>query len=203
MSDDPLSDSIDRVVTNWFKEIDQDSDSDETIVCYVSSMLEDPESLELDALEELVSGISPALACMPSAERLCKLLDLVQQVGAALPCAMIASAFACTCFVSGIFHKTSTSIQAAHACSEFPWNDTVEVCRVTFAHHRGFEIKHGSATCSLEGSCHVPQAVGSKVFIMVRDVSPGSLGDENFKASTSSSTTISLQVQDCWTNNQN
>lgn len=87
MSGDPQSDSINRVVTNWFKEIDQDSDSDETIVCYVSSMLEDPESLELDALEELVSGISPALACMPSAERLCKLLDLVQQVGAALPCA--------------------------------------------------------------------------------------------------------------------
>lgn len=87
MSGDPLSESINRVVNEWFKEIDQDSDADETIVRYVSAMLEDPESLEVEALEELVSGVSPALACMSSAERLCKLVGLVQQVGAALPCA--------------------------------------------------------------------------------------------------------------------
>lgn len=71
--------AVNCIVTAWFEELDEQSD--ETIVEYVSGMLEDPESLEWDDLEELVAGASAAFSSMNSATRQCKLLDMVQQVG--------------------------------------------------------------------------------------------------------------------------
>lgn len=71
--------AVNRIVTAWFEELDEQSD--ETIVAYVTGMLEDPEFLEWDDLDELVSGASAAFSSMNSATRQCKLLDMVQQVG--------------------------------------------------------------------------------------------------------------------------